>query len=71
VSARERPPSQRQRAINTAVSAGYHNDMRAYVRTIVESRVSRKVLDQAFDRGQALAKQGGHCTCFICKSEVH
>ena len=55
-------------ALSTLRIAGYHNDQRAFVRTYVENRISRKVANEEFNRGAALKRAGVGCTCFECKN---
>ena len=59
--------SKRQTAIAQAKVAGYHNDTRWFTRLIVESRVARPIMNEAWRHG-ALAKEAGvRCECPECK----
>lgn len=46
--------------------AGYHNDQRARVVLLVESRVNRKAMDDAWASGVNAKAAGVRCDCFHC-----
>lgn len=60
--------SNRETAIVLTRIAGYHNDTAKFVRLIVESRVSRPVLNEAFAKGMTARREGVKCGCFYCRA---
>jgi len=51
--------------------AGYHEDSRLWVRTVVERRrTSYKALKDAYRIGQRLKANGTKCDCFECKRKA-
>ena len=59
--------SKRETAIVKAKSAGYHNDTRDFTRLLVESRVRRELLNEAWYLGREMKAAGMECGCFFCK----
>ena len=55
--------------IGTARIAGYHDDKRRFTRLVVESRVRRAVLDEAWREGLLQRESGMRCDCYYCKKE--
>lgn len=55
------------RAIVAMNVAGYHADQRARVRLLVESQVSRPIMNQAWADGVRSKEQGVRCECRDCK----
>lgn len=56
----------RKDALALARVAGYHSDTRRFVRLIVESRVSRPYLNEAWAAGARARANGVRCTCADC-----
>jgi hypothetical protein len=54
-------------AIVQAKSAGYHNDTGDFTRLLIESRVRRELLNEAWHQGQRMKAAGMQCGCFFCK----
>lgn len=52
--------------IGAARIAGYHDDRRRFARLVVESRVSRAVLDEAWRKGRRQRELGMPCDCYSC-----
>lgn len=46
--------------------AGYHGDTRERVRLIVESRVNRQAMDEAWSQGRRAKENGVRCDCREC-----
>jgi hypothetical protein len=59
--------TKRQVWIVSAESAGYHSDSRSFTRLLIEARVNRETLNQAWFRGQAKRQAGVRCTCLDCR----
>lgn len=57
----------RSTAITLARVAGYHDNARLFTRLIIESRVKRETMNQAWMTGAAMFKAGVPCTCITCK----
>lgn len=57
--------SQRAAVVRMNV-AGYHGDQGARVRLMVESRVNRAVMQQAWRDGARSREAGAKCTCQEC-----
>ena len=55
--------------IGTARIAGYHDDKGRFTRLVVESRVRRAVLDEAWRDGRRQMESGMRCDCYYCKKE--
>lgn len=53
-------------AIAHARRAGYHSDTMAFTRLIIESRVNRQTMNQAWAAGAAAYEAGVRCNCFEC-----
>lgn len=60
--------SARQRALEFAAIAGYHGDTARFTRLVVESRVARKALDQAWNLGKTAKEAGVGCHCAECRN---
>ena len=58
--------SKRQTAITLAKVAGYHGDSATFTRLIIESRVNRQTMNEAWRTGQQLKAAGMPCGCFEC-----
>ncbi len=58
--------TKRDRAIQCAKIAGYHEDTRTYTRLIVECRVNRQVMNEAFQIGRKAKVNGVKCGCYEC-----
>lgn len=48
--------------------AGYHGDSRTFTRLVVESRVRRQLLDEAWRIGVKQGRSGMACGCPDCKA---
>ena len=59
--------TKRDVAITWAKIAGHHDDAKAFTRLIIESRVSRPVMTQAWQTGVRLREAGTVCTCWHCR----
>lgn len=57
----------RKDALFFARVAGYHNDTKAGTRILVESRISRKAYNQAFNSGASQRANGIPCFCTKCQ----
>lgn len=55
--------------IGIARMAGYHDDKGRFTRLVVESRVRRAVLDEAWREGRRQRESGMRCDCYYCKKE--
>lgn len=55
--------------IMTARIAGYHDDKGRFTRLVVESRVRRAVLDEAWREGRRQSESGMRCGCYYCEKE--
>jgi len=55
--------------IMAARIAGYHDDKALFTRLVVESRVRRAVLDEAWREGRRQSESGMRCGCYYCKKE--
>lgn len=58
--------TKREIAIKNAEMAGYHGDRARWMRLIVESRVNRTTLNNAWLRGATMKNLGVQCSCFAC-----
>lgn len=56
----------RSTALALARVAGYHNDSRAFTRLIVECRVARAAMNEAWTAGARAKAAGVACTCREC-----
>jgi hypothetical protein len=58
----------RERVLAIARAAGYHNDGEAWKRLLIETRINRRTLTNAWTEGR-LAKESGnpHPGCSTCK----
>lgn len=59
---------QRATALTLAKVAGYHNDSRSFTRLIIESRVARPKLTEAWQHGVTAKRNGVRCDCRDCRS---
>lgn len=66
---KERQLSNRDKALHAARIAGFHDDKHAFTRLVIESRISRKVLDSAWSEGVKQQIAGMVCTCYWCGKE--
>ena len=55
--------------IGAARIAGYHDDRGLFTRLVVESRVRRDVLDEAWRKGRRQRELGMRCDCYYCEKE--
>lgn len=46
--------------------AGYHNDLRSYIRLYTENRIPKRVADQAWQNGVSAKASGVACSCRSC-----
>lgn len=53
-------------AIASAKVAGYHADSKAFTRLIVEARVNRQTMNEAWAAGVAARTAGVPCACRDC-----
>jgi hypothetical protein len=61
-------PSIRSIEMGNARIAGYHDDARLWVRTVVErKRTSYTVLQEQYQVGVKMKRQGVKCNCYTCK----
>lgn len=60
----------RKEAIRAARVAGYHNNVKQLTRLLIESRIARKLVRAAFQRGAAARAAGVPCTCGACIKEA-
>lgn len=60
------PKLTRATALRLAKVAGYHGDRREWTRLLIEARVSRPSLAEAFRSGAAAKSAGVGCTCGDC-----
>lgn len=47
--------------------AGYHSDTKAFIRLLVENRISRKIAEDAYQLGAKERERGVGCTCWDCR----
>lgn len=59
--------TKRDVALNRAKCAGYHGDASSFARLIIESRVARPKMNQAYWLGQQAKIAGVPCNCFECR----
>lgn len=57
----------RQAALLNARIAGYHDDSRAFIRLLVETRVRRELMNAEWKRGADMRKAGVPCGCHDCQ----
>ena len=55
--------------ITAARIAGYHDNKALFTRLVVESSVSRGVLDKAWREGRRQRESGMPCDCYSCEEE--
>lgn len=55
-------------AIKNAEMAGFHGDAARWTRLLIESRVNRTTLNNAWQRGAAMKTAGAKCTCYQCRN---
>jgi hypothetical protein len=60
--------TKRETAIQIAKIAGYHNDGKSFIRAIVENRVNRQTMNQAWALGEKMRQSGVPCSCYECKT---
>lgn len=61
--------SRREVALTLARVAGYHGDMKEFVRVYVEYRVAMPAMQEAYNAGFRAKINGIPCTCHVCKAE--
>lgn len=66
----------RKHAIQYARVAGYHDDAKRYTRLIIEARINRQAMTEAFLSGKQARANGVKCNCSECKpipslQEIH
>lgn len=59
--------TKRQTAIVLAKVAGYHADTKAFIRLLVESRVNRQTMNEAWAQGALAKSVGVKCECHECR----
>ncbi len=59
--------TKRDTALALARVAGYHNDSAAFTRLIIESRVGRPHMNDAWHSGALARKHGMRCNCSACR----
>lgn len=59
--------TKRNIALAYARVAGYHNDSSAFTRLIIESRVNRQAMNEAWGNGRIARENGVPCNCYQCK----
>ena len=62
--------NKRDQALWAMRIAGYHGDQAARIRLLVESRVGRTYMNDAWGQGTSANKSGIKCNCRICKKEA-
>lgn len=58
--------TKRDQALALARIAGYHGDTAAYTRLLVERRVARPAMAQAYSTGARMKERGVPCACSDC-----
>ncbi len=58
----------RKTSIILAKVAGYHDDTARFTRLIIESRVNRQTMNEAWHNGKSARANGVKCTCYECKA---
>lgn len=58
--------TQRERALTLMRVAGYHGDQRARVMLLVERRVNRQAMNNAWAAGVVARENGVRCDCRDC-----
>jgi hypothetical protein len=58
--------SKRDRALQCAKIAGYHEDRKTLTRLYIECRVNLHAMQAAFWAGQQAKKAGVKCGCYDC-----
>lgn len=59
----------RKTALTLAKIAGYHDDTASFTRLIIESRVNRQAMNEAFLNGKQAKQNGVKCNCYQCQQE--
>jgi hypothetical protein len=57
----------RKDAIIYAKLAGYHSDSAWFTRLIIENRVNRQIMNDAWRNGISARNSGMRCECMDCK----
>jgi hypothetical protein len=60
--------NRRETLLGLARIAGFHGDSKRFTRLVVESRIARRHLDDAWRAGVKQRDQGIPCNCPECKS---
>ena len=63
----EKQPSRRKIELAAARAAGFHSDVKAFTRLIIESRVRRGLMNEMWWSGVQARKIELGCTCAKCK----
>jgi hypothetical protein len=58
--------NRRETDLSIARVAGYHDDKARFTRLVVESRVRRQLLDEAWRTGIKQKRGGMKCACLDC-----
>lgn len=58
--------NKRQISLTRAKIAGYHDDSRSFTRLIIESRVNRQAMNEAWNNGKIAKQNGVRCNCHEC-----
>jgi hypothetical protein len=56
----------RKHSIQYAKIAGYHEDTKSFTRLIIEARVNRQTMNEAFLAGRSAKANGVKCSCSDC-----
>ena len=59
--------NKRQSNLIMAKVAGYHNDSKLFTRLVIESRIKRDALNEAWITGASAKLAGVKCLCPDCK----
>ena len=61
--------SKRDTALTCAKIAGYHEDKRTFTRLVIECRVNRRAMNEAFFTGRKAKENGVKCNCYECSKQ--
>lgn len=59
----------RKQTLQYAKVAGYHNDTKRFTRLLIEGRVNRADMNEAWLNGQRAKQNKVSCSCSDCKKE--
>lgn len=62
--------TQRETALTLARIAGYHDDSATFTRLIIEKRVNRQAMQEAFLNGRQAKASGMKCSCHNCRNAI-